>query len=97
MPMKSTSIMVSWLAGQWLTVDVGASGVLLRMKKQDRTQINIFSKLIEASNLSESKKMDLKHAIDEELVRLHSHIGQFVQSVRSEGPVGRNWILLFRK
>ena len=28
-------------------------------------------------------------AIDEELVRLHSHIGQFCQSVRSEGPVGR--------
>ena len=30
-----------------------------------------------------------KHAIDEELVRLHSHIAQFCQSVRSEGPVGR--------
>ena len=30
-----------------------------------------------------------KSCIDEELVRLHSHIGQFCQSVRSEGPVGR--------
>ena len=30
-----------------------------------------------------------KHAIDEELVRLHSHIDQFRQTTRADGPVGR--------
>ena len=30
-----------------------------------------------------------KHAIDEELVRLHSHIDQFRQTTLTDGPVGR--------
>ncbi len=39
--------------------------------------------------LTEAALIADKHAIDEELVRLHSHISQFCQSVQSDGAVGR--------
>ena len=63
-----------------------ASKEKLLEKMQEYTQADETLKqrvVMEAALIAE------KHALDEELVRLHSHIGQFCQSVRSEGPVGR--------
>ena len=68
-----------------------------------------FSKLIEASNLSESKKMDLKHAIDEDRLfpvqrdsdngvipyQLHrNELGEFLKS--KENIIRSFWIRLKR-
>ena len=52
----------------WTTVD-GRRRSIRGTSTYEKTRQNAnkyFSKLIEASNLSESKKLDLKHAIDED-------------------------------